>query len=77
MAIETSPAAGADTSVEALSEVAAVRARAEFGEWSAMLAFADAELARIEGSDASAMVRLVERSAIPLEIGQAVGLSEG
>lgn len=41
-----------------------------------MLRFRDAELVRTAGIG-SPMVRLVERSVIALEIGQAVGLSEG
>lgn len=40
-----------------------------------MLRFREAELTRTAGIE-SGMTRLVERSAIPLEIGQAVGLSE-
>ncbi len=62
--------------LDALTARARERARAEASEIVDMLRFRDAELVRTAGIE-SPMVRLVERSAIPLEIGQAVGLSEG
>ena len=57
--------------------VSAIRAsaRAEAAVYTAMLAFRDAEEARISRLDGS-MRQLVERSAIPMSIGQAMGLSE-
>jgi hypothetical protein len=62
--------------LDALTARARERARAEASEIVDMLRFRDAELVRTAGIE-SPMVRLVERSAIALEIGQAVGLSEG
>ncbi|MCO7239333.1 HNH endonuclease signature motif containing protein [Aeromicrobium sp. CnD17-E] len=62
--------------LEGLTSLGRERARAEAAELVAMLRFRDAELVRTAGIE-SPMVRLVERSAIALEIGQAVGLSEG
>ncbi|WP_370240392.1 DUF222 domain-containing protein [Aeromicrobium sp.] len=62
--------------LEGLTSLARERARAEASELVAMLRFRDAELVRTAGIE-SPMVRLVERSAIALEIGQAMGLSEG
>lgn len=61
--------------LEALGVLARERGRAEAAELAAMLRFREAELTRTAGIE-SGMTRLVERSAIPLEIGQAVGLSE-
>ncbi len=62
--------------LEGLTSLARERARAEASELVAMLRFRDAELVRTAAIE-SPMVRLVERSAIALEIGQAMGLSEG
>jgi hypothetical protein len=62
--------------LEGLTSLARGRARAEAAELVAMLRFRDAELVRTSAIE-SPMVRLVERSAIALEIGQATGLSEG
>ena len=62
--------------LEGLTFLGRERARAEAAELVAMLRFRDAELVRTAGIE-SPMVRLVERSAIALEIGQATGLSEG
>jgi hypothetical protein len=63
-------------SVDVLSDVARDRARAEAREVVAMLEFRDRELERIAGVE-SPMRRLVERGAIALAIGEAMGLSEG
>lgn len=57
-----------------LGEFARDRAVAEAAEWAAMLAYRDAAEARIARIDSS-MERLVERSGIPVAIGQAMGLS--
>jgi hypothetical protein len=62
--------------LEGLTSLGRERARAEAAELVATLRFRDAELVRTAGIE-SPMVRLVERSAIALEIGQAMGLSEG
>jgi hypothetical protein len=62
--------------LEGLASLARERARSEAAELVAMLRFRDAELVRTAAIE-SPMVRLVERSAIALEIGQATGLSEG
>jgi hypothetical protein len=62
--------------LEGLASLARERARSEAAELVAMLRFRDAELVRTAAIE-SRMVRLVERSAIALEIGQAMGLSEG
>ena len=62
--------------LEGLTSLGRERARAEAAELVAMLRLRDAELVRTAGIE-SPMVRLVERSAIALEIGQAMGLSEG
>ena len=61
--------------VEALGVLARERGRAEAAELRAMLRFREAELTRTAAIE-SPMARLVERAAISLEIGQAVGLSE-
>ncbi len=53
------------------------RAAAEAAEYVAMIQYHEAESARIATSDATSMRQLVERSMIPLQIGQAMGLSEG
>ncbi len=66
---------GESTSEEAMTSATRAVARAEAAQYSAMLAFRDAEEARISGLD-SPMRQLVERSAIPMSIGQAMGLSE-
>src|SRR5690554_4143285 len=52
-----------------------VRARAEAVLWSQMLAYRDRAVARSLGQD-SVMRRWVEHTAVPMEIGQAAGLSE-
>ena len=62
--------------LERLTSLGRERAQAEAAELVAMLRFRDAELVRTAGIE-SPMVRLVERSAIALEIGQTMGLSEG
>jgi hypothetical protein len=62
--------------LDALTARAQERARAEAAEIVDLLRFRDAELVRTAAIE-SPMVRLVERSAIALETGQAVGLSEG
>lgn len=59
-----------------LARVERARACAEAETYMAMLAFADGEHARIDALE-SPMRRLVEKAGIPLEIGQAMGLSEG
>ena len=66
---------GESTSEEAMTSATRAVARAEAAQYSAMLAFRDAEEARISRLDGS-MRQLVERSAIPMSIGQAMGLSE-
>ena len=66
---------GESASAEAMVVAARTAARGEAAMYSAMLAFRDAEEARISGLD-SPMRQLVERSAIPMSIGQAMGLSE-
>ena len=53
------------------------RAMAEAAEWRAMLEFRDAEVARIEAMDVTAMRQHVERSAIAVELGMSLGLSAG
>src|SRR5690349_12331543 len=52
-------------------------ARAEARKWSAMLRYADEAEARIAASEWSPMVKQMNLSAIPMEIGTAPGLSEG
>jgi hypothetical protein len=74
--IRTAPGNGNAPALEGLTALARERARAEAAELAAMLRFRDAELVRTAAIE-SPMVRLVERSAIALEIGQATGLSEG
>ncbi|MEH3033723.1 MAG: DUF222 domain-containing protein [Aeromicrobium erythreum] len=59
-----------------LTALARERARAEAREVAAIVRFRDAELQRIAQHD-SPMLRLVERSGIPGEIGRATGRSEG
>ena len=66
---------GESTSEEAMASATRAVARAEAAQFSAMLAFRDAEEARISRLD-STMRQMVERSAIPMSIGQAMGLSE-
>ena len=68
----TTPAAPIDV----LSDVARERARAEAREVEAMLAYRDRELERIALVE-SPMKRLVERGAVALAIGEAMGFSEG
>ncbi len=66
---------GEATSDEAMTSATRAVARAEAAQYSAMLAYRDAEEARTGRLD-SPMRQLVERSAIPMSIGQAMGLSE-
>ena len=66
---------GALLSDEAMTSATRAVARAEAAQFSAMLAFRDAEETRIARLE-SPMRQLVERSAIPMSIGQAMGLSE-
>jgi hypothetical protein len=63
--------------IDVLTDVARQRARGEFRELAAMLEFRDVELERIEAEADSAMRRFVERGAIALAIGEAMGFSEG
>lgn len=63
-----------DTDV--LGDVVRDRARAEAREVAAMVAYRDAEMTRTAQAEPP-MRRLVERSAIAMTIGQAMGLSEG
>ena len=58
-----------------LAELARSRARAEARETEAMIRYRDHEYDRIAGSDMPLM-RQVEKTAVVLEIGQAMGLSE-
>jgi hypothetical protein len=62
--------------IDVLSDVFRERARAEAREVVAMLEFRDLEMERIALVE-SPMKRLVERGAIALAIGEAMGLSEG
>jgi hypothetical protein len=59
-----------------LANAARMRARAEAAEYSAILAYHEAECAKADDVD-SPLRRQVEKSMIPLTIGQAMGLSEG
>jgi hypothetical protein len=59
-----------------LAEVSRARARAEWLEWSTMAGLADAEEAAVRAGDAPVLVREVELSAIPGEIGRTVHWSE-
>ena len=61
----------------ALGPAAQERAAAEAREWRVMLAYRDAELARIAASDTSPMRQYVERSAIAIEIAMHTNLSVG
>ncbi|REK72212.1 HNH endonuclease [Aeromicrobium endophyticum] len=63
--------------IDVLTDVARDRARGEFRELAAMLEFRDLELERIEAEVESAIKRFNERGAIALEIGEAIGFSEG
>ncbi|MBD8606347.1 DUF222 domain-containing protein [Aeromicrobium sp. CFBP 8757] len=63
-------------SIDVLGDVAREQARAEARSVVAMLEYRDAEMARIDVLE-SPMRRLVERGAIALAIGEAMGLSEG
>ena len=63
--------------IDVLTDVARQRARGEFRELAAMLEFRDLELERIEAEVESPMRRFVERGAIALAIGEAMGFSEG
>ena len=59
-----------------LAEVSRARARAEWLEWSTITALADAEEAAVRAGDAPVLVRDVELSAIPGDIGRTVLWSE-
>ncbi|MGH3474590.1 MAG: DUF222 domain-containing protein [Aeromicrobium sp.] len=59
-----------------LADAARVRARAEAEEYRTMLAFHEVESDKAEATE-SPLRRQVEKSMIPLTIGQAMGLSEG
>jgi len=61
---------------DVLTDVARERARAEAREVTVMLQFHDEQMARTAHVEPP-MRRLVERAAIPLTIGEAMGLSEG
>ena len=63
--------------IDVLTDVVRERARAEAREVTLMLEFRDRELERIEAEAESPMKRLVERGAIALAIGEAMGFSEG
>ncbi|MGJ9411140.1 DUF222 domain-containing protein [Aeromicrobium sp. CF4.19] len=63
------------TEVGQLTALVRSRAQAEAGEWEAMVAYRDAELARIDAI-ASPLRRLAERAGVVLDIAQASGLSE-
>ncbi|WP_082556015.1 HNH endonuclease signature motif containing protein [Aeromicrobium sp. Root472D3] len=63
-------------SIDVLGDVAREQARAEARSVVAMLEFRDAEIERTAALE-SPMRRLVERGAIALAIGEAMGLSEG
>lgn len=69
-------ATSATASTDALGDVVRWRAMAEWFEIEAMLSYRDAEMARTAHVEPS-MRRQVERSAIALTIGEAMGLSEG
>ena len=60
-----------------LSGIARDRARAEACEWRAILDYRDDEIDRINAADTTPMRKLVERSAIAVEIGLHLNLSEG
>jgi hypothetical protein len=59
-----------------LAEACRARARAEWLEWSTLAGLADAEEAAVRAGDAPVLVREVELSAIPGDIGRAVLWSE-
>ena len=65
-----------DAAAGLLTDLARERARAEARETEAMLRFRDAEMARTE-EVRPVLRRQIERAAITLEIGQAMGLTEG
>ena len=69
-------ATSAAAPIDVLTDVARERARAEAREVVAMLDFRDLELERIALVE-SPMKRLVERGAVALAIGEAMGFSEG
>ena len=60
-----------------LVEVVRARARAEWVEWSTLVGLADAEEAEIRAGDSPGVMKLVELSAIPGDIGRSVHWSEG
>lgn len=64
------------TDTDVLGDVVRWRARAEAFEIEAMLDYRDHEIARTTGVEPP-MRRQIERSAIPMSIGEAMGLSEG
>src|SRR4051794_11487981 len=61
---------------DVLTDVVRERARAEARELAAMLSYRDAEIARTALVEPP-MRRLIERAAIAMTIGKAMGLSEG
>ena len=63
------------TRVGRLTDMAVARARAEAREVDAMIRYRDTEHARIDQQE-SPLRRQLDKSAIPLEIGQAMGFSE-
>ncbi len=65
-----------DVATGQLTDLARERARAEARETEAMLRFRDAEMVRTEDVR-PVLRRQIERAAITLEIGQAMGLTEG
>ncbi|TXL62102.1 HNH endonuclease signature motif containing protein [Aeromicrobium terrae] len=64
-------------SADRLTDLARARAAAEATEWSGMLQYADQAEAAIQASQWSPMVKQMNVAAIALEIGTAMGLSEG
>ena len=64
-------------SILEIAGLARERAVAEFREYAAMKQYRDTQVARVDAMDASPMRKLIERSAIAVELAQAIGLSEG
>lgn len=60
-----------------LAQVSRARARAEFAEWAAVIAFHQESRADIDLSDQPAMVKRMEVNAIAMEIADALVMSEG
>jgi len=61
----------------AVAPLSRERARAEAAEWAAMVAYRDAEVARISALDRSGMFKRIERSGIAAELGLHAGMSAG